>query len=102
MCAIRPSKGRPSCLFSNAAKVLDENEQVERIGGGFDEVEMAIERLCLFVLRMYCKRANSRDVRGLQCSLHRIPKQAGAHFLPLPTYSNAHPSQEHYRYWMPS
>ena len=53
------------CAELEAAQILDQHEQVQRIGGRFHEIEAAIERTRGIVLGVNGKRPDAGNVGGL-------------------------------------
>ncbi len=77
-------RGRCSRLRRKAADVLDQKEQMQRVGGRTGEVEMLVEAAGWRVLGMDCERTDTADIGGLYGAAHGVLEQPSADALALP------------------
>ena len=89
-------------LFSLLAKdpfqVLDEHEQVQRIGWRRDEVEPFVKSPGCFVFGVYDERSQAGDFRRTKRAQDGVLEHAAADSPPLPIAGNGKPCQHHDRH----
>jgi hypothetical protein len=90
-------RGSPLPVARDPFQVLEEDEEMERVGGRRREIESLVPLTRSMVLRVDSQGANTSDVRGLKCAQDRISKErlTNAAALPFPVYRQA--SEKHDR-----
>ena len=64
-------------LLHRKANILDDHEQMARVGGRWDEPKMMIESDSLLVLGMNGERADADQVGNLKRAPERVEQQSG-------------------------
>src|ERR1035438_7045824 len=80
--------------------ILEQHEEMHRIGRGGQEIEFFVEPPGVLVLCMYGERPNAGNLGGLERALHRVPQKRPPGALALPASIHRQPCQQHDGYWM--
>lgn len=81
----------------DAADVFEQDEEVQGVGGGGDEVEMFVEAAGGFVFGVDGEGADAGDVGGLEGALHGVAQEGFADALALPAKVDGEAGEEHDR-----
>jgi hypothetical protein len=87
--------------FEKLAYVLEQHEQMERIGRGWQEVELPVVAPGGIVLGMDCECADAGKIGCLHGPQHGILEQCAPDSLFLPVLMHCQAGKQHDRDWMP-
>jgi hypothetical protein len=77
------------------SEVLEQDKQVQWIGGRRSEVKLLVVPLCSIILCMDSQSPNASNIGGLQSAQDSITQESAANSLPLPVFVNREAGQQH-------